>query len=169
MKTAVITGATSMIGTSIVDACLANGINTIYAVVREGTVKLSHIPDDERIKLIYCNADDYASLPQKISEKCDGIVITEKVFENDAVIIPSPEFDSVTLLTAKGIPTVRMTFGNVPYLLIWAKPGAPFVCVEPWHGLPDNAGEVCNISEKKGMIHLSAGETFTFETTAEFL
>ncbi|MBR1732055.1 MAG: NAD(P)-dependent oxidoreductase [Ruminococcus sp.] len=71
MKTAVITGATSMIGSAIVDACLSNDIKTIYAVVREGTVKLSHIPDDDRIKLIYCNADDYASLPEKINEKCD--------------------------------------------------------------------------------------------------
>lgn len=71
MKTVVITGATSMIGASIVDACLSNSIKTIYAVVREGTVKLSHIPDDKRIKLIYCNADDYASLPNKINDKCD--------------------------------------------------------------------------------------------------
>lgn len=71
MKKVVITGATSMIGSSIVDACLSNNVETIYAVVREGTVKLSHIPDDKRIKLVYCNAEDYASLPDKISEKCD--------------------------------------------------------------------------------------------------
>lgn len=71
MKTVVITGATSMIGASIVDACLSNNIKRIYAVVREETVKLSHIPDDSRIKLIYCNADEYSSLPEKINDKCD--------------------------------------------------------------------------------------------------
>ena len=126
-------------------------------------------PSSCDIDVLTVNSDGLLDGRENNSENCDGIVITDTVFENDAVIIKSPDFESVTLASKSGEPTVKMTFGKVPYLLFWAKPGAPYVCIEPWYGIPDDSGEVMNISDKKGMIKLGAGESFKFETVTEFL
>lgn len=45
---------------------------------------------------------------------------------------------------------------------IWTKPGARFVCIEPWHGLADPAGFDGEIWDKPGMLRFSPGEARTF-------
>lgn len=67
----VVTGATSMIGASIVESFLKTDIKNIYAVVREGCTKLDHIPSDGRVHVITCGMSDYKNLAQMIPEKCD--------------------------------------------------------------------------------------------------
>ena len=161
-------------------------LKTVYTVVNtgDGTMYFSigahpaysaemgwkiSFPGEYDTDTLTVDSDGLINGSRKISDKLDGIVLSEHIFDNDALIIPSPQFDSVTLTDVTGAPNVKMTFGNVPYLLFWAKPGAPFVCIEPWHGIPDDAGEVRPISDKKGMITLDAGASFSFETTAQFM
>ena len=71
MKTIVVTGATSMIGVSTIEACLATDIKKIYAVIRPNTKRLSRMPDDKRIEYIECDVESYRLLPIMITEKCD--------------------------------------------------------------------------------------------------
>ena len=41
-------------------------------------------------------------------------------------------------LVTDGVPILRLGFAGFPYLAIWVKEKpARFVCIEPWHGLPD--------------------------------
>lgn len=70
-RTIVVTGATSMIGTAIIRAYLNNAVETIYAIVRPNSKNLYRLPDDERIKVVECVAEDYANLTNIIKEKCD--------------------------------------------------------------------------------------------------
>ena len=49
---------------------------------------------------------------------------------------------------------------DFPNFGIWSKPGAPYVCLEPWCGRCDNRGFEGDISEKPGIIALEPGETF---------
>lgn len=70
-KKIVITGATSMIGTSIIRAYMQHDFDCIYAVVRPGSKNIYRIPLDNRIQIIECEADDYLSLSDKIHEHCD--------------------------------------------------------------------------------------------------
>lgn len=70
-KIVVITGATSMIGTAIIRAYLHNDVETIYAVVRPNSPNLQRLPNDHRIKVIECTANEYANLTSIIREKCD--------------------------------------------------------------------------------------------------
>ena len=53
---------------------------------------------------------------------------------------------------------VKMNIDEFPYLGIWAKPGAPYVCLEPWQGLADYLDHNKNIEHKKGIILLPFGE-----------
>lgn len=60
-----------MLGLVTIEECLKNGIEKIYAVVRESSTKLNHIPDDERIIKINCEANDYEKLYELINDTCD--------------------------------------------------------------------------------------------------
>ncbi len=71
MKTVVVTGATSMIGVALIESLVAHKVPKIYAVVREGCQKLDRLPKSQNIEVVFCSADNYASLSEKIHEKCD--------------------------------------------------------------------------------------------------
>ena len=71
MKKIVVTGATSMIGASLIRACLAHGVETVFAVVRPGCTKLDRLPEDSRIVPIFCAVDRYDALPALIAGPCD--------------------------------------------------------------------------------------------------
>lgn len=84
--------------------------------------------------------------------------IDQRLFKNDALILE----DTNQVTFVNGDRRVSMTFEGFPYLGLWSKPtGAPFVCIEPWHGLADVVGHKGEILEKKGIIHLASGMTFT--------
>lgn len=66
----VITGATSMIGVSLLKKCMKEGAK-VYAVVRKDSGRLSRLENIDGIKLIYCDIEEYGSLPEKIGTGCD--------------------------------------------------------------------------------------------------
>lgn len=71
MNSIVVTGATSMIGVATINACLNHQVSRIYAVVRPDCTKLYRLPTDDRIRIVYCDAKNYESLPDLIPKKCD--------------------------------------------------------------------------------------------------
>ncbi len=70
MKSIVVTGATSMIGTALIEECLRENV-TVHAVVRQSSVKLGRLPEHERLHLVDCDLDHLAELPEKLREPCD--------------------------------------------------------------------------------------------------
>ena len=57
----VITGATSMIGIACIKACVANGCQ-VLAIVREGTQRLTRLPESDLIQLAYADLDTLDTL-----------------------------------------------------------------------------------------------------------
>jgi hypothetical protein len=51
-----------------------------------------------------------------------------------------------------------LSFPDAPYLGVWTKPGAPFICIEPWHGITDPQGFTGDFRDKPGVFVLAAGE-----------
>ena len=83
------------------------------------------------------------------------------LFDDDALIFLAPRSRSVHY----GPPGGRglgVAFADMPQLGIWSKPGAPFLCIEPWSGYASPAGFDGDIAEKPGMTHLAPGEARTF-------
>ena len=62
----------------------------------------------------------------------------------------------------------RVHFGGAPYVGIWAKPGAPYVCIEPWEGLDDDIHTTGVLAEKKGIVALPAGQAHAFSIALDF-
>lgn len=96
------------------------------------------------------------------------IVITEDVFNEDALITSNVQSDSITLVSDGLGRKITFTLGNAPFLGIWAKPGAPYVCIEPWYGVNDKQNVKVDFSEKEGIIALHAKEKFEFIWSAQF-
>lgn len=71
MNRVVITGATSMLGIATVEECLKNGVEAVYAVVRQSSPNLYRLPEDKRVIKIYCQACDYKNLAGMINTGCD--------------------------------------------------------------------------------------------------
>src|SRR5574343_547918 len=60
-----------------------------------------------------------------------------ELFANDALVFKSLESDEVILLHLD-VPILKVNFDFFPYLGVWTKPNAPFLCIEPWCGVADN-------------------------------
>ncbi|MBE6771835.1 MAG: aldose 1-epimerase family protein [Ruminococcaceae bacterium] len=99
-------------------------------------------------------------------ENSREIAITKEIFEPDALILSDIKSKKLRI---KSDYEVEFTFGDCPFLGIWAKPGAPYVCIEPWYGVNDGRDVKADISEKRGIQHLNKGETFEFAWSAEVI
>lgn len=86
--------------------------------------------------------------------------ISSDIFNSDALIFTDYKSSIVTLKKIKDGHSVVIDYGNAPYLALWSKPGAPFVCIGPWYGINDNYEEKSEISEKNGIQKLNKGERF---------
>ncbi|HEY0213325.1 MAG TPA: aldose 1-epimerase family protein [Paenirhodobacter sp.] len=82
-------------------------------------------------------------------------------FIDDAMIFPKGAGTGLSYGTATG-PKLRFSFDNLPNLAIWQKPGAPFICIEPWHGMAALAGAGPQIAARPYSLTLPPGETATF-------
>lgn len=66
----VVTGSTSMLGAATIAAALNNGVETVYAIIRQSTNRLERLPADDRIHYVVCDIDEYYRLPELIHEEC---------------------------------------------------------------------------------------------------
>lgn len=103
-----------------------------------------------------------------VPQQEDTIIITEDIFNEDALILSGFESEYVTLHSDSNDRKIKFNLGGAPYLGIWAKPGAPYVCIEPWHGVNDSTKMKEDFSKKDAIVALPGKESFIFTWTAEF-
>ena len=111
----------------------------------------SLIFDDEKDLETYKLEQDLFSGKTEIL-KLNGNVLPlqYELFEEDALVFKNFATKSLTL--AKNNESVmKVSFPNFPYLGIWTKKDAPFICIEPWLGIADNANTSGKIEEKEGI------------------
>ena len=81
--------------------------------------------------------------------------LEEKYFTVDALVFRSPESRSATLKNRNTGRAIRVDFPDDPYFLIWHKPNARFICLEPWNGIPDVVGSDYDITHKEEITELA--------------
>lgn len=79
--------------------------------------------------------------------------LAHALFAHDALVWDPVESDAVTYGASAG-PKLRIAFPDTPKLGIWTKPGARFVCVEPWHGIADPHGYTGEFRDKPGVFEV---------------
>jgi|LSQX01.1.fsa_nt_gb galactose mutarotase-like enzyme len=95
------------------------------------------------------------------------IVITKDIFNEDALILSGIKSDYITLKSNNHNRFVRFYLGKPKYLGIWAKPGAPYVCIEPWDGVNDSYHKKSDFSQKDAILRLEPQKAYEFIWTAE--
>ena len=86
------------------------------------------------------------------------LALRDDLFTADALIFDKVSSRKLNYGALHG-PQLRITFTDFSVLGVWTKPGAGFICVEPWQGLPDPAGFAGDIRDKPGIMLISPGET----------
>jgi len=86
--------------------------------------------------------------------------LTKTLFDRDALIFMDAQSDKITLGAKNSPRRLTVEFPGFPQLGIWAKPGAPFVCIEPWYGYADPEQPYGDILHKPGIQLLAAGKSF---------
>jgi galactose mutarotase-like enzyme len=85
------------------------------------------------------------------------LLLDDSLFKEDVVIFEGLHSRSVTYGADTG-PRLRVDFPDATYLGIWTKPSAaPFVCIEPWHGIADTAGFTGDFTDKLGAFSVAPG------------
>ena len=96
-----------------------------------------------------------ASRPSPIHDRV--LPLRPALFDDDALILPVPNSRSVRFEAAQG-PALTLAWQGFTQLGLWSKPGADFLCIEPWQGMaspPEFDGE---FAEKPWLMLIPPGE-----------
>ena len=97
------------------------------------------------------------------------ILLDGHTFDNDAIIIKGIQNKKVSLKNKRtGKLVLKMDFEGWPYLGIWSKEGAPFICLEPWTSTADRVNSNNVFVQKPDMIVLEPGKEYENKFSVEF-
>lgn len=87
------------------------------------------------------------------------------MFDNDVLIFDSLQSRSVTLRHKQTHKGLSFSFAGFNHLGVWTPPGkrAPFLCLEPWKGLPAFGDETGAFEDKPDAALVAAGEALCAE------
>ncbi|WEJ99065.1 MAG: aldose 1-epimerase family protein [Candidatus Sphingomonas phytovorans] len=86
--------------------------------------------------------------------------LRDDLFTNDALVWDPVRSRRVTYGAPAG-PQLDIAFPDTAKLGIWTKPGAPFICIEPWHGIADPEGFGGDVRDKSGIVEIAPGATWS--------
>ncbi|ECB9807166.1 aldose 1-epimerase family protein [Listeria monocytogenes] len=99
-----------------------------------------------------------------IDEPARYLPLSYDLFKNDALIFEALKQKEMTIKSDKTPHFVKVSFPEFPFVGVWtAKPGTPFLCIEPWYGIADSAGESVELRDKAGIEHLEPEAVFASE------
>jgi galactose mutarotase-like enzyme len=85
------------------------------------------------------------------------LALSDDLFEAGALI-----FDTLASRSLVYGGAIRVDFPRMPHLGLWTKPGAGYVCIEPWQGYASPEGFDGDFADKPGMVSVAPGATETF-------
>jgi galactose mutarotase-like enzyme len=86
---------------------------------------------------------------------------THALFEADALIWDHFHSRALTYGAPHGT-SLAIAFPDMPMLGIWQKPGAHYLCIEPWQGIADPEGYAGDFRDKPGVVVLPPGEARSY-------
>jgi galactose mutarotase-like enzyme len=84
------------------------------------------------------------------------LALRDDLFVDDVIIFDRFTSRSLTYGAETG-PRIKVSFPDATYLGLWTRPGAPFICIEPWRGVADPAGFTGTFDQKPGVFMVPPG------------
>ncbi|WP_422661264.1 aldose 1-epimerase family protein [Paenibacillus sp. EC2-1] len=119
--------------------------------------------ESETLERLFLNSDS-----QLISGKSESVLkqetilpLSHEMFAEGALIFRNVRSRQISLRSKQSAKSVVVTYKGFPDLGIWQPLNAPFVCIEPWHGVADMDVFEGELQAKEGIITLAPGENFT--------
>ncbi len=135
--------------------------------------KLDHAVDfalDEPGPLTRIGADGLIARELESPVRGRRLALADELFEDDALIFLRLNSRSLRFGPANGgSPALKIDFESMPHLGIWTKPGAPYLCIEPWSGYASPHDFSGPLTEKPGSINLAPGESRIFTMAIELI
>lgn len=111
-----------------------------------------------------------AGKTEEVLENSRVLGLSRSLFDDGIMIFKHPASREFSIAHSGSSHAVRIVTEGVPYLGIWSKPsGAPFLCIEPWHGIPDMSDATGKLEEKEGILSLEPGAVFATGYRVEIL
>jgi galactose mutarotase-like enzyme len=117
-------------------------------------------PEDKPIRRLANGLLVADAIPSPVHDRT--LDLKDTLFINDALIFDQLNSRRVTYGAATG-PSIEVQFDSMPYLGIWSKPGAGFVCIEPWHGFASPEDFDGELKDKPGIALVPPGTPKRFE------
>lgn len=169
-----------------------NKLTTIYKVINEGNTDmpfgigghpafkinreeldkgnyyLEFEEEEDKIHFLYLVdgliGTEYA---KNILENKKVVPLNASSFSNNAIIMKDLKSNKVSLKN-NGKTILTMDFTGFPYLAIWTKPRAPFICIEPWMTTADNVNGSGVFRKKTDILLLPPKQEYECKYTVEF-
>lgn len=82
------------------------------------------------------------------------LALADDLFVPDVIIFDQLKSRSVVYQGPAGA-RLRLTFPDFPHLGLWTKPGAPFICIEPWQGYASPESFDDEFEDKPGVVQVA--------------
>lgn len=103
-----------------------------------------------------------------------SLPLTDSLFAADSICMEGLVSEALTL-HQKGVrvgegPGVQVGIQGFAHTLLWGPPKGPlpFVCIEPWHGLPDGPARYEDFAQKPGITRLLPGQAWQTTLSMRF-
>lgn len=115
----------------------------------------------ENAQTWYVQKDGLIGLKTRpVFDETTRINLHPHLFDDDALVFKNLNSSKVSLKSHKSAQVLSVEFNDFPYLGIWAKSKADYVCIEPWIGIADSVDSDRNLETKEGLIRLEPNRSF---------
>lgn len=118
-------------------------------------------PEPQPIRRIEPDSGLILPEPRPTPVDSDSLAPAAALFVPDALIWDDLHSRALTYGAPAGA-RLDIAFPDTPMLGIWQKPGARYLCIEPWQGIADPAGYEGDFRDKPGVVILPPGEKRSF-------
>lgn len=117
-------------------------------------------PDKSPTHLLNLNTGLFTSQIESVFKTPGSISLHPNLFDKDALVFKDLTSKQMVLKSKNYGEILNVKFEDFPFLGIWAKPNANFVCIEPWQGLADYENSDHILKNKEGIVSLEKDKTF---------
>ncbi len=128
---------------------------------RERHALVFDAPEPEALRQLTGELIDPVRRPSPVVDRT--LALHDGLFTADALIW-DPVRSRGLRYGVPGQPRLRVTW-EAPTFACWTKPGAPFLCLEPWQGIADGLGFTGDFRDRSGVRLIAPGDRTTWAMT----